>query len=295
LRIARGRQKRRGKTCGGGGVGKRQFLREKVVPSSSGIVGDTATMIGAMRGVEMNVCSMSKKHHQRIIVPVRVAKSNNTTPKTVMAMIDSGATHSFVDLQTAKTFALNAKRLQEPKRLARFERKEAEPVTHHIHENIEIAGHNTNIELFVTKLKDKYNMIIGMDWLGNKNLQINWKLQTVEWGKVEVIDCQVACSKEVATQSKSPPVYAYPGDITFENPATSHTCESCNSPLCDRDAKINRKIEATTWNLARLAADQVSNTIRALEELVQPRHHKWVHLFCKQDAKRLPPHQLYDF
>jgi len=95
---------------------------------------------------------------------------------TIHALLDSGATASFIDSQWAKENNLSSLPLLAPQNVFNADgtKNLHGRVTHQVQLHITVQEHVCLKWFFITNLGKSKKMIIGMDWLKEHNPSIDW-------------------------------------------------------------------------------------------------------------------------
>ena len=139
--------------------------------------------------------------NEPMIVPVRL--NNNTAGS---AMIDSGASTQFIDLDFAVKNNLPLTLKPKPETLIVVDGREAESqLTHTCTLDLTIDQHLETLTFQVTKLAG-WNMILGKTWLKRHNPVIDWTKNTVTFGSGY---CQAHCLPTRTPQPTSTTATSY--------------------------------------------------------------------------------------
>ena len=139
--------------------------------------------------------------NEPMIVPARV-----NTDTTGSAMIDSGASTQFIDLDFAVKNNLPLTLKPKPETLIVVDGREAKNQLIHTGTlDLTIDQHLETLTIQVAKLAG-WNMILGKTWLKRHNLVIDWTKNTVTFGAGY---CQAHCLPTRVPQSADPPVTTY--------------------------------------------------------------------------------------
>ena len=100
--------------------------------------------------------------------------------KKLVALLDSGSTHSFVDSAFAEAHELPSTLLATPLRLRLFDGSSNCMVTDSVHLNIRTSsGDPFEVEFLVTRLDSRCSFVLGYDWLKQYNPLVDWVSHTV--------------------------------------------------------------------------------------------------------------------
>ena len=125
-------------------------------------------------------------------VPVRLTTLDTKETSKEIALLDSGATHSFIDEEFVKMKGWNMERLQREIVVRNVDgtTNSAGSITHSITVRLTYEEqHSEKITLGVTKL-GRTTMILGHDWLKLHNPSIDWTT-----GKIALSRCPPSCKR----------------------------------------------------------------------------------------------------
>ena len=123
--------------------------------------------------------------YQSFEVPITL----NGERRNLQALIDSGATHSFIHKRIVDKFTIKPEKLKRPIYLLNVNRTPNShgTVTHQIYTKLEIDnGWKGKIPLLITEINDS-EIILGANWLIKVNPIINWQERTVSYPIIRLI------------------------------------------------------------------------------------------------------------
>lgn len=221
----------------------------------------------------------------------------NHESKTVpsSALIDSGASAcGFVDAQFAHNNNLSLKLLEQPRSLCVFDGTEssAGQITHIAMTSLTLNGHTEKIYLFVTTLA-QFDLVLGLPWLQLHNPKICWSENTMLFN-------HPGCKKHTM---KFPAIVKAlaPEEVSVikttkhatKVPAYSLQIESCNLKSFEESAaKEDHTILAVSMEDINEALSEKPKVDPA--KLLPEVYHKYLSVFSKDEADRLPPHRPSD-
>ena len=211
--------------------------------------------------------------NEPMIVPVRLNK--NTTG---FAMIDSGASTQFIDLEFAVKNNLPLTLKPKPETLIVVDGRKAESqLTHTCTLDLTLDQHLKTLTFQVTKLAG-WNMILGKTWLKRHNSVIDWTKNTVTFGFGY---CQAHC---LPTRAPQP---------------TNTVVTTCKIAMISRAAFqiTSQQEDSQIFLLAMSTIQEDVDPAKHSEypaNLVPEQYHNFLPLFTKKGADKLPPHRYVD-
>ena len=212
-----------------------------------------------------------------LVLPVLV---NHCIPAS--AMVDSGATSLFIDINFLSKNNLKPQIKRHPEILKVVDGREsiAGAITHEIELEILLGEHSERTILQVTKLSD-YPIILGKAWLDRHNPDINWSTNFISF-------TSSFCLSNCMNSSKSVP------KVNFEN----HVCSV--SPVVFGQLALKEKLQiyaVSTSDIREYLEKTEKSEAEELQELrekVPSEYHDLLPLFTKKEADKLPPHRYVD-
>ena len=113
---------------------------------------------------------------------------------TTKAMVDSGATEDFIDLQFCIQHQFPVRRLDQPRDIFIIDGKSSSvgPITQEAIIAMDIGSHREQIRFQVANLI-KHEAILGMPWVKKHNPTINWDMEQISFNSER---CTEVCLKE---------------------------------------------------------------------------------------------------
>ena len=211
--------------------------------------------------------------NEPMIVPVRLNKDT-----TGSAMIDSGASTLFIDIDFAVKYNLPLTLKRKPETLIVVDGREAEnQLTHTCTLDLTVDQHLEILTFQVTKLAG-WNMILGKTWLKRHNPVIDWTKNTVTF---ESGYCQAHWLPTRAPQPANPPATTYKIAMISRAPFRLATEQE--------DSQVSL--------LAMSSTQEPTDPVKHPDyqaNLVPAQYHDFLPLFTKKAADKLPPHRYVD-
>ena len=213
-----------------------------------------------------------------MVIPVSIGDITGS------AMIDSGASTQFLDLDFAVKYKLPLDLKTNPDTLIVVDGREAETqLTHTCTLNLTIDQHLETLTFQVTKLAG-WNMILGKTWLKKHNPVIDWARNSVTFASGY---CQAHC-------------------LPTRTPSTSITDNLTNfgqqkialiSCAAFRYAIKVPESELFIMTMSAIQGKATEDLVKHPDypaNLVPKRYHDLLPLFAKKGADKLPPHRYVD-
>ena len=211
--------------------------------------------------------------NEPMIVPVRLNKDT-----TGSAMIDSGASTQFIDLDFAVKNNLPLTLKATPETLIVVDGRQAESqLTHACTLALTVIQHLETLTFQVTKIAG-WNVILGKTWLKRHNPVINWTKNTVSFGSGY---CQAHCLPTRVPQPTDTPTTTY--KITMISPAAFRLA--------------TEQEHSQVFLLAMSSTQEPTDPSKHPDypaNLGPPQYHDYLPLFSKTGADKLPPHGYVD-
>ena len=211
--------------------------------------------------------------HEPMIVTVRLNKST-----TDSAMIDSGASMQFIDLDFAVKNHLPLTLKPKPETLIVVDGREAESqLTHSCTFDLTVDQHLETLTFQVIKLVGS-NMILGKTWLQRHNPTIDWTKNTVPFA---LGYCQAHCLPTRVPQPTNTLV------TTYKNVMMSRAVFRLATEQEDSQDFLLAMLSIQEPTALAKHPDYPNN-------LVPSQYHDFLPLFTKKGADKLPPHRYVD-
>ena len=122
-------------------------------------------------------------------MPVEIGTTDTSELHSVKALLDSGATRSFIDRNFVRSKGINTRTLSRniPVFNVDSSPNEAEQISEVVDVVLRYKTHSKRMLLAVSGL-GKQSLILGYDWLKDHNPRIDW-----EKGEVEMTYCPLRC------------------------------------------------------------------------------------------------------
>ena len=219
-------------------------------------------------------------HNAHYYLPVELKGRNNSLK--VAAMVDCGASATFVDRKFAEEHCMVKHKLRDPILLYNIDgsRNMAGDITEFVCiPELQIDGHMEKpVEFLVTEL-GKESIILGMPWLRKTNPQIDWETGQLHFGSS---DCESAADPET--------------EAPFAKVTSNH--ESRRKAL---KAGILEHSSDGLWIAAnfmysqRIAERELNKKPKkSFEEMVPEQYQDYAKVFAEVDSQRLPDHKPLD-
>ena len=151
---------------------------------------------------------LGEPQNQGFELPIRLEEQK----QTLIALIDSGATQSFIHHNIVRSLKLNTKKLECPISILNVDGTTNSHglIREEVKTKLSVGSWSGEISLLVADLYDS-QVILGADWLVKANPQINWKDNSMEFNRIRM-----------TTQNKDqiPPQYQDYSDVFSEEKAT---------------------------------------------------------------------------
>lgn len=103
---------------------------------------------------------------------------NKLRPVDICAMIDSGATGTFISKAFVELYGLTTRKKERPAKLTLFDRSNAGLITHQVEAVLKFNGLDQRLTFDVTSMQG-YQVVLGLPWLKTFNPTINWIDETI--------------------------------------------------------------------------------------------------------------------
>src|ERR1700684_5036 len=103
---------------------------------------------------------------------------NRLRPVNICAMIDSGATGTFISKAFVELYGLTTRKKERPAKLTLFDGSDAGLITHQVEAVLKFNGLDQALTFDVTSMQG-YQVVLGLPWLKTFNPTINWINETI--------------------------------------------------------------------------------------------------------------------
>jgi len=222
-------------------------------------------------------------------------------PKT-RALVDSGSTHCFVDIQFAHKNNITTYSVP-PITLRLFDGTSNFVITQAVDISVKFptSGDVTPMTFYLAPLDSECSIVLGHNWLTRYNPLIDWVLSSLTF--------RTPAPSLLAPPSTPSPVLSGNHDSGLSGQSTPGPAPSVNTPVCTPPhiSLINAaafvracKLEGSTKYQLQLrpsdSAKARSSSASTLPDLdiVPPEYRDYADVFSKAKASELPPHCDYD-
>jgi len=124
-----------------------------------------------------------------LLLPVEIRTTDTSELHSVKALLDSGATRSFIDRDFVRSKGMNTRTLSRniPVFNVDGSPNEADQISKVVDVVLRYKTHSERMLLAISGL-GKQNLILGYDWLKDHNSKIDW-----EKGEVKMTHCPLQC------------------------------------------------------------------------------------------------------
>ena len=187
----------------------------------------------------------------------------------VKALLDSGATGTFMDRKMAAKHGFKLQKLGTPVAVRNVDsiNNSARAITHQVEVNIYYKNHMERMRMYVCNL-GRTKVILGMPWLQAHNPEINW-----ETGKVKMTRCPPLCGRNKGKEDKR--VRKRKRVVTLE------------------EEKIIRWAVDDKKDWGR--EEEVEADYRKIKEMVLKKFLKWRKVFGKVESERMSIRKIWDY
>ena len=226
----------------------------------------------AKRGVEKK--EKKEKVLREVMVKIGLKQEEKEEGIVTEVLLDSGATGLVMSEEFARRHRFKRTRLE---RLVYVRNVDGTlnytgPIVDTVEMEIFFKGHKERISIDVIG-GQKWSVILGMPWLRRHNPEIDWKT-----GEVKMTRCPEECGRKwkVGKQTK-------PGWKKQEEKE-----EKRGRPTIEEEKMIKRILTE------KEEEEEHEIEIRATEEMVPRRFHKYLKVFEKKDSERMPTRKTWD-
>ncbi|KAL7277983.1 hypothetical protein ACG7TL_007936 [Trametes sanguinea] len=218
---------------------------------------------------------------------------SDLVPVPFRALIDSGSSHCFVDLQFAELHRVPTSSVP-PLRLSLFDGSSNHTITKSTTLPIHFSsGEVINIDFYVTPLDKSVSAVLGYSWLTTYNPLIDWKKCSIQFRTAP--SARLVSNPTLATLTA--PAAPSPETPTPTSPNSVPRVSFVNASAFARACKLPGS-ESFTLNLA--APDFVKARSSSMSDSppdlsgIPEEYHEFVDVFSKSKADELPEHRPYD-
>ena len=188
----------------------------------------------------------------------------------IEALLDSGATGLVMSKEFARKHRFKRTELERPVHVRNMDEmfNYVGPIVDIVEVEIYFKGHKKRTSIDVIE-GQKWSVILGMPWLRHYNPEIDWKT-----GEVKMTRCPEECRKKWKTGRQIKPGWKKQEERKEKKEGRRPTIEEVRMIERIREEKENE------------GEDEIE--LRATEEMVPQRFHKYLKVFEKKDSERMP-------
>ena len=228
----------------------------------------------AKREMEEKKTKIEKKEKkekllQEVIVKIGLKQEEEEEGVVIEALLDSGATGLVMSKEFARKHKFRRTKLERPVYVKNVDStlNYAESIVDMVEVEIFFKGHKERILIDVIG-GQKWSVILGMLWLRYYNPEIDWKT-----GEVKMMRCPDECGKKWRTGRQT--------KLEWKKQEEREEKER-RRPIIEEEKMIARIVEKKENKQEDLIE------LRAIEEMVPRRFHKYLKVFEKKDSERIP-------
>src|SRR6202021_2579006 len=225
------------------------------------------------------------------------------------ALLDSGATHNFIDRKFVELHSLQTCLMEQPRELLLADGRPSAGslITHQVLLPIRLDRHSEIVKLFVADV-NRHPLVLGMPWLTTHNPQVHWPAHKITFNSTHCLNHCFLGNRPCSVFS-----LAARKDSRSETPKTNAT-NATNATIATNTRnkeKNSRKNSTDTPKLAATDACHIPKTHTTNEtckdtaptheqiqdsdlKLIPPEFHDFADVFSKKEAQKLPEHRPYD-
>jgi len=228
----------------------------------------------AKRGVEKK--EKKEKVLREVTVKIGLKQEEEEEGITTEALLDSGATGLVMSEEFARRHRFKRTRLERPVYVRNVDGtlNYAGPIVDTVEVEIFFRGHKERTLIDVIG-GQKWSVILGMPWLRCHNPEIDWKM-----GEVKMTRCPDECGKKWKTGRQTKP--------GWKKQEEREEKKKRRRPTIEEEKMIARIVEEKENKEEDLIE------LRATEEMVPRRFHKYLKVFEKKNSERIPMRKTWD-
>lgn len=219
---------------------------------------------------------------EKLTVPIILSTEGSPTIKTT-AMIDSGATENFIDLDYAKFWKLNLRKKPTPGIVRCVDGTEVKsgPVTHDIQTNMTTGQqHHETIRLHAIKLAGA-PVILGIPWLRLHNPLVDWRNHTLQFIRKKCATQCLTTSTVVRGVSEKESIIEYLKKTPLEEPEETTTIDTIHMTDFEDQAETQE-------------IEPVTEERQDIKEAVPEIYHDYLDLFETKEPTGPPKRRIQD-
>jgi len=217
------------------------------------------------RGVEKK-----EKVLREVTVKIGLKQEEEEEGVVTEVLLDSGATGLVMSKEFTRKHKFRRMKLERPIYVRNVDGtlNYAGPIVDTVEMEIFFKGHKERTSIDVIR-GQKWSVILGMSWLRRHNLEIDWKTR-----EVKITRCPDECGKKWKTKRQTKP--------GWKKQEEREEKKERRRPTIEEEKMIVRMMEEKENEEEDLIE------LRATEEMVPRRFHKYLKVFEKKDSERMP-------
>jgi len=227
----------------------------------------------AKRGVEKK--EKKEKVLREVTVKIGLKQEEEEEGIVIEVLLDSSATGLVMSEEFARRHRFKRTRLERPVYVRNVDGtlNYAGPIVDTVEVEIFFKGHKERTSIDVIG-EQKWSVILGMPWLKRHNPEIDWKT-----GEVKMTRCPEECGRKWKVEKQT--------KLGWKKQEEKE--EKRGRPTIEEEKMIKRILTEKDDD------DDDKIKIRATEEMVPERFHKYLKVFEKKDSERMPMRKTWDY
>ena len=252
-----------------------------------------------------SVDSLQDKHSLNIIISAKHNRNDKIieTP----ALIDSRAGGTFIDQNHTQKIGYKLTELETSVKAYNIDRTENKKGTIKNYINLQFSLNRKEFQerFYVTGL-GKQKIILGLPWLKRHNLEINWQTGKLKWQTRSNLKRFFIFRKKEKTNNgqtenetlKSNPLPTVMEEVDEEEfmNRTINILDADDEHVLETIQEYHQGVWINKTNMATelVAAENLKKEVLPLKEMIPKEFHKYLDIFDKQKANRLPMSRPWD-
>ena len=233
----------------------------------------------AKRGVEEKRTKEEKKKEKvlrEVTVKIGLKQEEEEEGVVTEALLDSRATELVMSEEFARKHKFRRTELERPVYVRNVDGtfNYARPIRDTVEVEIFFKGHKERMSIDVIG-GQKWSVILDMPWLRHYNPEIDWRT-----GEVKMTRCPDECGKKWKTGRQTKP--------GWKKQEEREGKKERRRPMIEEEKMVVRIVEEKENEEENLIE------LRAIEEMVPRRFHKYLKVFKKKDLERMPTRKAWD-
>ena len=230
----------------------------------------------AKRGIEKKKEDKKEKMLREVVVKIGLKQEEEEEGIVTEVLLDSGATGLVMSEEFMRKHKFRRTELERPVHMRNVDStfNYAGPIVDTVEVEIFFKGHKERMLIDVMG-GQKWGVILEMPWLRHHNPKIDWRI-----GEVKITRCPDECGKKWKTGRQMKPGWQKQEEKEEKKEKRRLTIEE--------EKMIARLVEEKENEEEDLIE------LRATEEMVPRRFHKYLKVFEKKDSERMPTRKTWD-